>query len=76
MMEKVKVYTSDTCPHCVTAKEYLKQNKVEFEEKNIKEAQNRKDLMAMGIMSVPLIVIGDEKILGFDKQKIDSLLGL
>ncbi|WP_142414703.1 glutaredoxin domain-containing protein [Hathewaya massiliensis] len=75
-MEKVKVYTSDTCPHCVTAKEYLKQNKVEFEEKNIKEAQNRKDLMAMGIMSVPLIVIGDEKILGFDKQKIDSLLGL
>lgn len=75
-MEKVKVYTSDTCPHCVTAKEYLKENNIEFEEKNIKETENRKDLMAMGVMSVPLIIIGDEKILGFDKEKIDSLLGL
>ncbi|CAM3051220.1 glutaredoxin domain-containing protein [Hathewaya histolytica] len=75
-MEKVQVYTSDTCPHCVTAKEYLKQNNIEFEEKNIKEGQFRKELMAMGFMSVPVILIGEEQILGFDKARVDSLLGL
>ena len=34
----------------------------------------RKELMAAGIMAVPVIKIGDEMIVGVDKAKIDSLL--
>ena len=75
-MKKVIVYTSNTCGYCVTAKDYLKSNNVEFEEGNISEAMFRKELMALGFMSVPVIKIDDEIVLGFDKDRIDTLLGI
>ncbi|MEN1760043.1 MULTISPECIES: glutaredoxin family protein [Anoxynatronum] len=75
MDKKVVVFTSTTCPHCVTAKEYLAQKGVEYEEKNVQsDVSARKELMAKGIMAVPVIKIGDEMIVGVDKAKIDSLL--
>lgn len=75
-MKNVIVYTSDTCTYCSQAKEYLKENGITYEERNIKEPNYRKELMAMKIMSVPVIKIEDEVVVGFDKEKIDSLLGL
>lgn len=75
-MKNVIVYTSNTCTYCSHAKEYLKENGIAYEERNIKEPAYRKELMAMGFMSVPVIKIEDETVLGFDKDKIDSLLGL
>ena len=76
-MSKVKVYSSNTCPYCVTAKEYLTENGIEFEEKNVQtDAEARNELMQMGHMGVPVLVIDDEEIVGFDKDKIDNALGL
>ncbi len=76
-MANVKVYSSDTCPYCVSAKDYLKENGVEFEERNIqKDPEARKELMQMGHMGVPVLVIDGEEIVGFDKNKIDNVLGL
>lgn len=75
-MKNVIVYTSNTCTYCGQAKEYLKENGISYEERNIKEPAYRKELMGMGFMSVPVIKIDEEAVLGFDKDKIDSLLGL
>lgn len=76
-MSKVKVYSSNTCPYCVTAKEYLNEKGIEFEEKNVQtDAAARKELMEMGHMGVPVLVIDDEEIVGFDKNRIDNALGL
>lgn len=59
----------------MTAKDYLAQKGVEFTEKNVQsDVSARKELMAAGIMAVPVIKIGDEMIVGVDKKKIDSLL--
>lgn len=75
-MEKVKVYTSSTCPYCVMAKEYLAEKGVEFEEKNVQtDKEARQELMNMGYTGVPVVVIGDEEIVGFDKAKIDEAIG-
>lgn len=75
-MEKVKVYTSSTCPYCVMAKEYLAEKGVEFEEKNVQtDKEARQELMKMGYTGVPVVVIGEEEIVGFDKAKIDEALG-
>ncbi len=74
-MSKVTVYTSNTCPYCTMAKDYLKEREVDFEEKNVqtdKEARN--ELMAMGYTGVPVICIDDEQIVGFDKNRLDELL--
>lgn len=76
-MKSVVIYTSNTCPHCHTAKSYLEENKIEFTEKNVTEsAEYRKELMDKKLMGVPAIFIDDELIMGFDKAKIDKLLGL
>lgn len=74
-MKKVVVFTSNTWPHCHTAKEYLSENNIEFEEKNVQtDPEARKELVKRKIMGVPAIFIDDEVIVGFDKDKIDELL--
>ncbi len=74
-MSNVIVYTSSTCPYCVSAKDYLKEKGVSYIEKNVQtDKEARKELMAMGHMGVPVLVIDGEEIVGFDKEKIDNLL--
>ena len=74
-MKNVVVYTSSTCPYCTLAKDYLDEKGVEYSVKNVqKDPEARKELMAMGHMGVPVVLIGDEEIVGFDKSKIDLAL--
>ncbi len=78
-MKKVNIYTSNTCGYCTMAKDYFKEQNVEYIEHNVSDnADARKELMKMGYMSVPVILIEgeEEAILGFDKDRIDSVLGL
>ena len=74
-MSKVVVYTSNTCPYCTMAKDYLNEKGVEFEEKNVQnDAAARDELISMGYTGVPVLVIGDEEIVGFDRARIDGAL--
>lgn len=75
-MEKVIVYTSNSCTYCTAVKNYLKQNNVEFEERNVTKSEYRKELIDLGFMSVPVLKIGDEIIKGFDLNAINNSLGL
>ncbi|PKM70432.1 MAG: NrdH-redoxin [Firmicutes bacterium HGW-Firmicutes-18] len=74
-MSKIVVFSSNTCPHCVTAKDYLKSKGIEFTEKNVStDMEARKELMGMGYMGVPIILVDDEVIEGFNKAKLDELI--
>lgn len=74
-MSEVKVYTSNTCPYCTMAKDYLKEKGVEFNEKNVQvDAAARDELISMGYTGVPVLVIGEEEIVGFDRARIDAAL--
>lgn len=74
-MKQVEIYTSDTCPQCVKAKEILKNNKVEYVEYNIsKDIESKKRLIGMGYMSIPLTVIDGEHVLGLDIKRMMDLL--
>lgn len=76
-MSKVTIYTSSTCPHCKAAKNYLKENNIEFEEKNVDEDRSAVDyLVEKGHRGVPVINIDGEDIVGFNKDKVDEKLGL
>jgi glutaredoxin-like YruB-family protein len=76
-MNSVEIYTSETCHYCHAAKEYLEQNNIDFIEHNIsRDMEARKALMKKGYMSVPLIVIDNQEILGFNKDRISKLLQL
>ena len=74
-MSKVVVYTSNTCPYCTMAKDYLNEKGIEFEEKNVQnDAAARDELISMGYTGVPVLVIGEEEIVGFDRARIDGAL--
>ena len=75
-MAKVKVYSTPTCPWCVKLKDYLKSQNVDFE--NIDVSADREAAMDMvkktGQMGVPVTLIGEIYIVGFDKARIDEEL--
>ena len=76
-MANVVVFSSDTCPYCTLAKQFLSNNNIEFTEKNVSsDTEARKELMKMGHMGVPVILIDEQEIVGFDEPKLRSLLGL
>jgi glutaredoxin-like YruB-family protein len=75
-MKKVKIYTTPTCPYCEMAKEFFRENKIEFEEIDV--SSNREAAMEMieksGQMGVPVIEIDDKIIVGFDIKAIKEAL--
>ncbi|MDN5351546.1 MAG: glutaredoxin 3 [Clostridiales bacterium] len=74
-MKEIIMYTTSTCPHCKTAKEYLNSKGFHYIEKNASvDPVARNEMAAKKLMGVPSFVIGDETIVGFDRQKIEALL--
>jgi len=75
---RVVVYTSPTCSWCRTVKSYLKKNHVNFREVNIaRDEKAGKDLMRRsGQMGVPQTDIDGMVVVGFDKLKLDAILGI
>jgi hypothetical protein len=48
---------------------------VAFTEKNVgKDPQARQELMELGLLSLPVILIGDQKLTGFNPTKIEEAL--
>ncbi len=55
--------------------EYLSRKQVPFTEKNVgRDPEARKELMALGLTSLPVLVIGDARLTGFNPGKIDAAL--
>ncbi len=76
-MNKVEIFTSESCGFCHEAKDFLKENNIEFIEHNISEDfEAKRMLIKKGFRSVPVININGTDIMGFDKEKVSSLLGL
>ncbi len=77
-MKKVKIFTTSMCPWCKRTKEFLKENKIEFEEINVEKDQEMaaKMINTSGRTGVPQLWIGNEIIIGFDKAKIKEVLDL
>jgi len=72
----VVVYTTPTCPHCNTLKNYLKERKVQFRDIDVpRDQQIAQDMVKRsGQQGVPQIDINGRLIVGFNKPKIDELL--
>jgi len=73
---KVKVYSTETCPWCVKAKEFLKEHKITFQEFNVAEDEKAKEEMIelSGQMGVPVIDVEGEVVIGFNKERLKELL--
>jgi alkyl hydroperoxide reductase subunit F len=78
MDKKVTVYSSPDCAYCYTVKGYLEKNGIEYEEINIYEDEQAYErMMAFSNQkNVPVTVIGEEIIVGWDKEKFKEVLGI
>jgi len=78
MAKNVKVYSTPTCPWCIRLKQFLKENNIAFEDFDVSLNQEKADEMVKisGQMGVPVVDIGGEIVVGFDKEKIKEALGL
>lgn len=70
-MNKIEIYTSQTCPYCVKAKKLLQTLGLEYEEHDVSDTfeQMCTDLekrFNKKIMTIPQIIINDKYVGGFD----------
>lgn len=77
-MPQVRVFSTPTCPYCVTLKEFLKGNNIDFDDFDVsQDLDAQKEMVqATGQMGVPVVQIDEEWIVGFDRAKISQLLNL
>ncbi len=78
MDKKVSIYTTPTCMYCKAAKEFFKESDVGYEEYDVaSDAEKREEMIKKsGQMSVPVIFVDDEMVIGFDRDKLSELLGV
>lgn len=62
----IKIYTTPTCIYCHALMDWLDQQGIEYEEI---DASNNPDISA-----VPVTIIGDQTIVGFDRPAIKKAL--
>jgi len=75
-MKEVIIYSTPVCHYCQSAKEYFKENNVDYTDYDVAaDAEKRQEMVDMtGQMGVPVIRIGDDVIVGFDEAKVKELL--
>jgi glutaredoxin-like protein NrdH len=80
---RIKVFALSTCPYCHQARSYLDDNGVDYDVVEVDKltGQERSDTIEevkrlSGGTSFPVVVAGDEVVVGFDKIRIAKLAGL
>lgn len=76
MDTSVTIYSTPVCHFCQAAKEFFKENNVEYTEHDVaSDVEKRQEMIDMtGQMGVPVIKIGDDVVIGFDEGKVKELL--
>lgn len=77
-MKEVTIYSTPTCHFCHAAKEFLNEKNIAFTDHNVAEdMEKRQEMMQKtGQMGVPVIMVGDEIMVGFDQNHLSQLLGI
>ncbi len=72
---EVTIYTTPTCPWCHKAKAWFRDKKIRYREVDV--TSDRKGLEEMvkisGQTGVPVIVVSDEVIVGFDQKRLNEI---
>lgn len=76
--KNVVIYSTPTCHFCQLAKEFFKEKGIEYINHDVStDLEKRKEMMEKsGQMGVPVIYLDDEMMIGFDKDKLSSALGI
>ena len=78
MNKTVTIYSTPTCHFCQLSKDFLKEKGIAYTEFDVAHdlAKRQEMIQKSGQMGVPVIFVGDELIIGFDKERLASSLGV
>lgn len=73
---EVKIFSTPTCPYCKKAKAYFDEKGIKYQNVDISENPGAVEEMVSlsGQMGVPVIIIDDNVIVGFDREALDNAL--
>jgi alkyl hydroperoxide reductase subunit F len=76
-MPKVTVYSTKNCPYCRMAKAFLDRHGVDYIGIDVgtDKEQAKKMMEISGQYGVPVIIVDDEVIVGFDTKRLNELFG-
>jgi glutaredoxin-like YruB-family protein len=76
--KQVIIYTTPTCSWCRTLKDYLKNNRINFREIDVTKDEKAATEMVKrsGQQGVPQSLIDGQVVVGFDRNRINTLLGI
>lgn len=76
--KNVIIYSTPTCHFCDMTKQFLKEHSIAYQEFDVaSDLEKRQEMVEKsGGMAVPVITIGNEVTVGFDKERLESLLGI
>jgi glutaredoxin-like YruB-family protein len=77
-MKKVEIYSTPSCHYCVLVKDFLSQKGVKYVDYDVAaDVSKRQEMVEVsGQMGVPVVKIGDEVVVGFDRETISKILGI
>ncbi|MBI4167610.1 MAG: NrdH-redoxin [Candidatus Aenigmarchaeota archaeon] len=74
---EVTVYGAEWCPWCHKVKDFLKTNKVKFDDRNVDELKWAKEAFdKSGQAGIPVTDINGDIVIGYDVQTLKKLLKL
>ena len=74
-MTKLTVYTTLVCPWCKKTKEFLKENRIPYTEKDATVPRNQREMIKKsGQTGVPVLDIGGKIIVGYAPEEILKLV--
>ncbi|MSU74360.1 glutaredoxin family protein [Candidatus Kaiserbacteria bacterium] len=78
MDKKVTIYSTPTCHFCQMSKDFLTEKGIAYTEYDVAhDLEKRQEMIQKsGQMGVPVLFVGEEMIIGFDKERLASMLGI
>ncbi len=78
MDKNIVIYSTPACHFCQELKSFLKEKDIAYTDYNVAEDEEKRAEMVekSGQMGVPVMFIGEEMMIGFNKEKVSKLLGL
>ncbi len=75
--KKVVIYTTQRCGYCKKAKAYMRANNIRFTEYDVETSdKGKRDYRRMGGSGVPIIMVDNQRINGFNQSRLARALGL
>lgn len=73
--QSITMFSTTWCVHCKRARSYFQENGIRYNEVDIEASEsNKREFKEFGGGGVPLILVGDKAMRGFNEQRFQALL--